>query len=160
MGEASGLMLVEQVLSAACEPMNRVSRAAGLTHSTWPLVWWLRRAQRLSGTALAERTCRRRQDVQRSLEWLMERGLVRREGEGRYVQWSLTAEAKPALKVLDQYEVFFHGLFKLEFRDEWPRLLHLMERARDLLRTGIPSPHAVTPGFVPRPIADSYLWDP
>lgn len=160
MGEQSGVMLLEQMLSAAGEPMNRVSRAAGLTHSTWPLVWWLRRMSGLSGSDLAERTCRRRQDVQRSLEWLMARDLVRREGEGRYVRWSLTANAKPALEVLDQYEVFFYELFKLEFRDDWPRLLHLMERARDLLRTGRPSVYGVAPGLLPPPIADSYLWDP
>lgn len=55
---------------------------------------------------------------------------------------------------------FFEDLMKLEFRKEWERLIHLMERARDLLRTGIPSPHGVTPGFVPPPIADAFLWDP
>ena len=83
MGVVNGVMLFEQVLSATCEPMNRVSRAAGLTHSTWPLVWCLSQQGAMGCGALAQRTCRKRQEVLRSLEWLAERGLARRDGEGR-----------------------------------------------------------------------------
>lgn len=108
---------------------------------------------------MAQRTCRKRQEVLRSLEWLAERGLARRDGEGRSSRSALTEAAAPALQVLRQYDEFFAEFLKLELRDEWLRLMHLMTRARDILRTGIPT-QGMSPGLVPPPVVDSYLWDP
>lgn len=156
----AGVVMLDAVLSAMSEPMRRVARSIGLTGETWPLVWWLARRGAMSGSELGEYTCRHRQDVQRSLEWLRTRGLVVRERYGRVVRWSLTEEAKPVVDRLRLYDAFFEDLFRLEFRDEWTRMLELLVRARDLMRTGRPSAHAVGVGPVPPPVACSFLWDP
>lgn len=156
----SGVMMLEQLVFAASEPMCRVAQSCGLTASTWPLVWWLSRGQS-GGTELAEATCRRRQDVQRSLEWLEQRKFVERltTERGRTFAWALTERGKACASELREYEAFFERLLRLELRAEWERFLESMARVRDLLRTGRPSMRAVGYSAMPPPVADSALWD-
>ncbi len=159
MHNADGLMVMQQIVSAAMQPMARVAKALELTESTWPLVWWLGRTSRTCAE-LARCTCRERQSVQRSLEWLEVRGLAVRVKAGQATRrWLLTEKGAACAKELARYENFFEECLTVEFGRQWPELLESLGRARDLLRTGRPSARGVGYSMLPPPVFDSEIWN-
>lgn len=132
------VLAIEQVLQAVGEVSARVTRGAGLRGKEWQVLAWLGERGQCTGRELAHLTCRRRQEIHRTLQGLSAEFLVERlSGDSRRtVLWQLTNEGYFKFSLIKDLSRGLDDLIQAEFRGDLPKLLEWLQRLRDVMRSG------------------------
>ena len=147
------VLAIEQVLQAIGAATTRVAQGAGVHGKEWQVLAWLNERGQLSGGELAELTCRRRQELHRSLQALTRKLLVERinTGDPRRPVYQLTADGDLCLIQIKQMCFGLDQLIGQEFGRELPKFFESLERLRDVIRTGRLTHHGAENHLSPPP---------
>lgn len=132
------VLAIEQVLQAVGEVSARVARGAGLRGKEWQVLAWLGERGQCTGRELAHLTCRRRQEIHRTLQGLSAEFLVERlSGDSRRtVLWQLTNDGYFKFSLIRDLSSDLDALIQAEFKADLPQLLESLRRLRDVMRSG------------------------